>query len=217
MVMTDRARGAVLQRSQTGNTFVVNDLAAAMEAVKSRPKDGVVWQTGQEAPSAHLLKVTGGVRVDEEIRFNFSNPPGQEELQRQSEQKLAEQVRELEAARKQQNDGREIVLPEAEAVKLRPEELNPGKPEPLTPDSSLLARVRESDRETGREQQLAERVRNDLTVPDPAASELQKASRVVDELARAEQDRVRQADTGERGRMPEREEQTLPRTIQKER
>jgi len=58
MVMTERARGAVLQRSQSGNTVVVNDLAAALDAVRTHPKDGVVWQTGQEPLSAHLLKVT---------------------------------------------------------------------------------------------------------------------------------------------------------------
>lgn len=45
MVMTERARGAVLQRSQSGNTVVVNDLAAALDAVRTHPKDGVVWQT----------------------------------------------------------------------------------------------------------------------------------------------------------------------------
>ncbi|STA63103.1 conjugal transfer nickase/helicase TraI [Citrobacter amalonaticus] len=52
MVMTERARGAVLQRSQSGNTVVVDDLAAALDAVRTHPKDGVVWQTGPEAPSA---------------------------------------------------------------------------------------------------------------------------------------------------------------------
>lgn len=40
MVMTERARGAVLQRSQSGNTVVVNALAAALDAVRTHPKDG---------------------------------------------------------------------------------------------------------------------------------------------------------------------------------
>jgi hypothetical protein len=52
MVMTERARGAVLQRSQSGNTIVASDLAAALDAVRHHPKDGVVWQTGDEPPSA---------------------------------------------------------------------------------------------------------------------------------------------------------------------
>ena len=54
MVMTERARGAVLQRSQSGNTIVASDLTAALDAVRNNPKDGVVWQTGDEPPSAWL-------------------------------------------------------------------------------------------------------------------------------------------------------------------
>jgi len=217
MVMTERARGAVLQRSQSGNTVVVNDLAAALDAVRTQPKDGVVWQTGQEPLSAHLLKVTGGVRGDEEIRLNFVNLPGQDELQRQSELKLAEQAREQEAVRQQQDDARAIVLPEEETVKLRPEELNPEKPVPLTPDSGVLASMREREQPDGRELQLADSVRKDIAVPDKSAGEESRASRIVADLARAEQDRVRQTSDSGRGRMPEIEEQTLTRTIQKER
>jgi len=216
MVMTERARGAVLQRSQSGNTVVVNDLAAALDAVRTHPKDGVVWQTGQEPLSAHLLKVKGGVRGDEEIRLNFGNLPGQDELQRQSELKLAEQAREQEAVRQQQDDVRAIILPEEETVKLRPEELNPEKPVPLTPDHGVLASVREYEQPDGRELQLADSVRKDIAVPDKSAGEESRASRIVADLARAEQDRVRQTSDSGRGRMPEIEEQTLTRTIQKE-
>lgn len=217
MVMTERARGAVLQRSQSGNTVVVNDLAAALDAVRMHPKDGVVWQTGQEAPSANLMKISGGVRDDEDLRLNLSSLTGQEELQRLSEQKLAEQAREQEAARQQQNDGRAIVLPAEETVKLRPEELNPTKPEPLIPDSGVLASVRDSEQPDGRELLLADSVRKENAVPDKSSHEESRASRVVADLARAEQDMVRQTGDGGRGRMPEIEEQTLTRTIQKER
>lgn len=217
MVMTERARGAVLQRSQSGNTVVVNDLADALDAVRTHPKDGVVWQTGQEPPSAHLLKVTGGVRGDEEIRLNFGNQPGQEELQHQSERKLAEQAREQEAVRQQQDNARAIALPAEEPVKLRPEELNPEKPVPLTPDSGVLASVREREQPDGRELQLADSVRKDIAIPDKTAIEESRASRIVADLARAEQDLVRQSGDSGRGRMPEIEEQTLTRTIQKER
>ncbi|MDW2744995.1 MULTISPECIES: conjugative transfer relaxase/helicase TraI [Atlantibacter] len=217
LVMTDRARGAVLQRSQSGNTIVVSDLAAAIEVVKSHPKDGVVWQTGQESPSAHLLKLTGGVRMSEGLWPGLSNQTVQEELQRQNELKLAEQVREQETTRKQQNDSRNIVLPASELIKLRPEELTPAKQEPLKPDESLLASVREGEKPDGREQQLAERVRNDITVPDNTGRETETASRVVADLARAEQEMVRQIDSNDRGRMPEREEPALTRIIQKER
>ena len=47
--------------------------------------------------------------------------------------------------------------------------------------------------------------------------ELERASSVIAELSRAEQELLRQADSSERGRMPEREEQIPPRIIQKER
>ncbi|EIQ7174441.1 hypothetical protein LVQ34_004823 [Escherichia coli] len=181
------------------------------------PKDGVVWQTGQEAPSANLMKISGGVRDDEDLRLNLSSLTGQEELQRLSEQKLAEQAREQEAARQQQNDGRAIVLPAEETVKLRPEELNPTKPEPLIPDSGVLASVRDSEQPDGRELLLADSVRKENAVPDKSSHEESRASRVVADLARAEQDMVRQTGDGGRGRMPEIEEQTLTRTIQKER
>ncbi|GEM_PF-2829301 len=157
------------------------------------------------------------MRGDEEIWLNLGNLPGQDELQRQSELKLAEQAREQEAVRQQQDDARAIVLPAVESVKLRPEELNPEKPVPLTPDSGVLASVREREQPDGRELQLADSVRKDIAVPDKSAGEESRASRIVADLARAEQDRVRQTSDSGRGRMPEIEEQTLTRTIQKER
>lgn len=49
------------------------------------------------------------------------------------------------------------------------------------------------------------------------ASERAGVSRIVNELANTERDIIRQPENSERGRMPEREEQTLTRTIQKER
>lgn len=174
-------------------------------------------QTGQEPLSTHLLKVTGGVRGDEEIRLNFGNQPGQEELQRQSELKLAEQAHEKEAVRQQQDDARAIVLPEEESVKLRPEELSPEKLVPLTPDSGVLASMREREQPDRREMQLANSVRKDIAVPDKSAGEDIRASRIVADLARAEQDRIRQTSDSGRGRMSEIEEQTLTRAIQKER
>lgn len=169
------------------------------------------------APSLYLLFLSSRVREDEGLRLNLNNLTGQEELQRQSELKLAEQAREQEAARQQQNDKHDIVLPAEEVVKLRPEELNPAKPEPLIPDSGVLASVRDSERPDGREMQLADNVRKENALPDKSLNEESRASRVVADLARAEQDMVRQTGDSGRGRMPEIEEQTLTRTIQKER
>lgn len=217
MVMTGQARGAVLQRSQSGNTLVVSELTAALDAVRENPKDGVVWQTGAESPSVHLLKVTGGVRPDDERRLNLAALAGQEELQRQSELKQAEQVRDQEAARKQQGDNISIVLPAEEVVRLRPEDLNPAKQELLTPDNSLLASVRNGERPDGREEVLAGLIRSENALPDKSALENAHASRVAVELAALERDTVRQGINSERGKMPEHAEQTLTKTIQKER
>lgn len=217
LVMTPRAQGAVLQRSQSGKTHVVKDIAAALDAVRAHPDDGVVWQTGDETPSAHLMKLTGGIRPDEEIRLNLTTRSDQEALQLQNEQKQAEQIREQEAVRKQQNDDSGIALPSDAVVTLRPEELNPVRHGAQAPDSVLMASMRESDRTYDPELQLALRVRSDLTVPDKSVGELERASSVIAELSRAEQELLRQADSSERGRMPEREEQIPPRIIQKER
>lgn len=217
MVMTERARGAVLQRSQSGHTLVVSDLSAALEAVKANPKDGVVWQTGAESPSSHLLKVTGGERQDDKERLSLTRLTIPEELQRESELKQAEQVREQEAQRKLAGSSLSIVLPAEEVVTLRPEELNPVKTEPMTPASSLLENIRNSDRPDGREQMVAAQIRSENTPQDKSTNEQERASRVVSDLAAQERDIVRHTDNSERGRMPERDEQTLTHTIQKER
>jgi ATP-dependent exoDNAse (exonuclease V) alpha subunit len=53
MVMTERARGAVLQRSQSGNTIVASDLTAALDAVRNHQR--TVW-SGR--PAMNLLQPT---------------------------------------------------------------------------------------------------------------------------------------------------------------
>jgi hypothetical protein len=101
MVMTERARGAVLQRSQSGNTIVASDLAAALDAVRHHPKDGVVWQTGDEPPSAWLLKVSGGTKQDVSPGI-VSTLTDEQNVQQLREQMLADQVRNEEAGRNRQ-------------------------------------------------------------------------------------------------------------------
>ncbi|HFQ3043067.1 TPA: AAA family ATPase [Enterobacter hormaechei] len=54
-------------------------------------------------------------------------------------------------------------------------------------------------------------------VNDIVADWKDRTSRVIADLANAERDMLRAAENTERGRTPEREEQTLTRTIQKER
>ncbi|MDB8979409.1 conjugative transfer relaxase/helicase TraI, partial [Parabacteroides merdae] len=66
MVMSERGRGALLQRSKSGNTVVVSELSAALDAVRNRPEDGVFWQVGTESLSAQLIKVSGGERRENE-------------------------------------------------------------------------------------------------------------------------------------------------------
>jgi hypothetical protein len=107
MVMTERARGAVLQRSQSGNTIVASDLAAALDAVRHHPKDGVVWQTGDE-PSAWLLKVSGGTKQDVSPGI-VSTLTDEQNVQQLREQMLADQIRNEEAGRNRQP---ESLLPE---------------------------------------------------------------------------------------------------------
>jgi hypothetical protein len=100
MVMTERARGAVLQRSQSGNTIVASDLTAALDAVRNHPKDGVVWQTGDEPPSAWLLKVSGGTKQD--VSPGIVSLTDEQNVQQLREQMLADQVRNEEAGRSRQ-------------------------------------------------------------------------------------------------------------------
>ncbi|EPT7718453.1 conjugative transfer relaxase/helicase TraI domain-containing protein, partial [Escherichia coli] len=205
MVMTERARGAVLQRSQSGNTIVASDLTAALDAARHHPKDGVVWQTGDEPPSAWLLKVSGGTKQDVSPGI-VSTLTDEQNVQQLREQMLADQVRNEEAGRNRQPESLLTEIPQEEVIRLKPEEINPCKPEPFNPDSDVIARVRGEENTGGQEMKAAAEVRNELEGADKTSGELSRASRVIADLANAE-----------RGRMPEREEQPLTRTIQKER
>lgn len=60
MVTTERAQGAVVQRSRNGETRVVATLQEALTVARENPKSGVVWQTGDEPPSAQMLKMSKG-------------------------------------------------------------------------------------------------------------------------------------------------------------
>jgi len=60
MVVTEQAQGAVVQRSRNGETRVVATLQEALTVARENPKSGVVWQTGDEPPSAQMLKMSKG-------------------------------------------------------------------------------------------------------------------------------------------------------------
>ena len=85
------------------------------------------------------------------------------------------------------------------------------------PDADVIARVRGEENTDGQEIKAAAGVRSELEGADKTAGEQSRASRVIADLANSERDMLRAAENTERGRMPEREEQTLTRTIQKER
>lgn len=243
MVMTERARGAVLQRSQSGHTHVVSDLGAALEAVKANPKDGVVWQTGEESPSSHLLKVTGGERQDaeERVAINVSRretdialPETEKQKPEQTMSADTENAREQEALRRIAEEalavkaGKEVsllagqqeekvVLPEDYTLKMKPEFFRTeALPESNEPDRLTLRNIAGSEDNAASEAVRGHSEKAEI-VQDRTPEERAGASRVVSELANSERDIVRQPDTAERGRMPERDEPALTRTPQKER
>ncbi|EMY0212208.1 hypothetical protein AAIA22_004499, partial [Salmonella enterica subsp. enterica serovar Braenderup] len=87
-----------------------------------------------------------------------------------------------------------------------------GEPEP---DQNTLRRI--AGGEGNSDSDFARIRRTDKEHDAGRVAEVSGVSRQVTELARNERDIARQTDTQERGRMPEHEEQTLSRTIQKER
>lgn len=216
MVMTERARGAVLQRSQSGHTLVVSDLGAALEAVKANPKDGVVWQTGEESPSSHLLKVTGGERQDAEERaaINVSRretdivlPETEKQKPEQAMSADTENAREQEALRR---------IAE-ETLQIKPEFTGTeASPESNEPDRYTLKNIASSEDIAASDAARRHSEKAEI-VQDRTPEERAGASRVVSELDNSERDIVRQPDPAEHGRMPERDEPALTRTPQKER
>jgi hypothetical protein len=181
MVMTERARGAVLQRSQSGNTIVASDLTAALDAVRNHPKDGVVWQTSDEPPSAYLLKVSGGsLRREEEglaQRINAKESDillsakaernetasetvdlkaalAQEEARRQQQEPLISKALLQENATKDVEE--KFMYTDPDVIHIRPDMLTDSDgTESIKPDSRVLKQIAASDSnaasEAGRE------------------------------------------------------------------
>jgi len=238
MVMTERARGAVLQRSQSGNTIVASDLTAALDAVRNHPKDGVVWQTGNEPLSTHLLKVSGGIIRAEKEGLAHQVIAKESEIVLPAKSVLPESqagTADLKAALAQEEERRQqdapgiskaliqenatkdeqekYSLPVEDTVRIRPEMIAENEStEPHKPESWIVKQIADSDSSMAKE---AGRLDGRENVADDR--EQHTALRMGRQLANSESDIVRQPDSSERGRMPEREEQTLTRTIQKER
>ncbi|EHA0391971.1 conjugative transfer relaxase/helicase TraI [Salmonella enterica] len=241
MVMTEHARGAILQRSQSGITLVVNDLSTALDTVRNHPEDGVVWQTSPEPVSAQLVKISGGERreIEESSVQHVSRKdreitlPDNEKIREGNAPEIdISGIREREAARRHSEEALavskskadteptespdKIVLPVIEELHINGTfndmQEQMGIPEP---DKNVIRRIAAGegapDSEVARA--LPAGKENDA-VP---VSEIAAVSRQVKELANSERDIARQPEASGRGRMPEHEEQALTRTIQKER
>ncbi|CCK09642.1 IncF plasmid conjugative transfer DNA-nicking and unwinding protein TraI [Cronobacter sakazakii 696] len=221
MVATDGSRGAVLQRSNNGKTVVVRSLQEALDTVRVRPQDGVVWQTGEEKPSIHLLKLSRGQADDSATLASTV-------LNAQEQERLAEQAR-AEAARQREmqlRDGQEkIRLPEEQPIILPADEKSAREAAlPVIPDAGVLRRVAGETQPTGGDQNAVKQALlqegGEVLMQNRGKTvDMQQiAGRVASELA--EQSRAelpRQESATERGRQPEQEERGHTRHIQKER
>ena len=63
LVATERAQGAVVRRSHNGETLLATSATDALELARQHPQSGIVLQTGEQAPSAQLIKLTKGQLV----------------------------------------------------------------------------------------------------------------------------------------------------------
>lgn len=221
---------------------MASDLTAALDAVRNHPKDGVVWQTSDEPPSAYLLKVSGGsLRREEEglaQRINAKESDillsakaernetasetvdlkaalAQEEARRQQQEPLISKALLQENATKDVEE--KFMYTDPDVIHIRPDMLTDSDgTESVKPDSRVLKQIAASDSNAASE---AGRELRHESQPETArlGKEQHAASLIVNQLANSERDIVRQPDAGERGRMPEHDEHTLTRTIQKER
>jgi conjugative transfer relaxase protein TraI len=240
MVMSERGRGALLQRSKSGNTVVVSELSLALDAARNRPEDGVVWQVGPESPSAQLIKVSGGERRElEEISVQRVSRQSADFILPETEQNTDKNapvdfslIREQDEARKRTeeslavNAGKtgeaaeplsvKIIHQPAEELNIKPEIYDAdGQKDISEPDKNTLRRI--ASTEDRQDLEAARLLRAGQEIDTGRGTDISGVSRQVTELARNERDIARQTNNPEQGRMPEREEQSLTRNIQKER
>ena len=241
MVMSESGRGALLQRSKSGNTVVVSELSVALDAARNRPEDGVVWQVGPESPSAQLIKVSGGERRElEEISVQRVSRQSAEFILPETEQNADKNapvdislIREQDEARKRTeeslavNAGKtsgeaaeplsvKMIHQPAEELNIKPEIYDAdGQKDISEPDKNTLRRI--ASAEDRQDLEAARLLRAGQEIDTERGTEIYGVSRQVTELARNERDIARQTNTPDQGRMPEREEQSLTRNIQKER
>lgn len=139
----------------------------------------------------------------------------QEETTRQTEKDMLNKA--VKAEKEKSETQERIVVPVEDAVRITPGMLEvDDRNEPTIPAGKVLIQVASSDSVSHDE--IGRHIRAEKEpLASKVASERAGVSRIVNELANTERDIIRQPENSERGRMPEREEQTLTRTIQKER
>lgn len=247
MVATEGVQGAILQRSRSGETHIARTLDDALTVVREHPQDGVVWQTGETRPSASLLKLTHGSVIEEEYKVAAGISALDQEIripdlsakpENMEERVLASLAQErAEAAALQEaigqinpdksnEDKKEMAIPTS--LLRMPEkeppylpEINKNAPELLT-DSDKLRIDIEGTTVNNDELSALRKTRlemDTLTVADPQQlQERHAASRIAGDIAeRDAAERARTMPDREPGRMPEHDEHTHTRNIQKER
>ncbi|MCE2004197.1 hypothetical protein [Enterobacter asburiae] len=100
-------------------------------------------------------------------------------------------------------------------IRLKPEEINPCKPEQLNPDADVIAWVRGEENTDEQEIKAAAGVRSELEGADKTSGELSRASRVIADLANAERDMLRTAENTERGACRSAKNRPLPEPFRK--
>ncbi|HCM9429379.1 TPA: conjugative transfer relaxase/helicase TraI [Enterobacter hormaechei subsp. xiangfangensis] len=247
MVATEGVQGAILQRSSSGETHVARSLEDALDAVRRHPKDGVVWQTGEVRPSASLLKLTRGTVIpnEEKVAAGIAGLETEiripdltvkaDNLDERIQASLAHERSEAAALQdaiaqinpeKRSEETKEAAIPDA-LLRL-PEEQQPYVPK-ISNEKSELATITDKIRidpegalvntDELRAVRKAGMGMDNLTVTgEHQVNDRQVAARIAGDLA--ERDAVERARTmpeREQGRMPEHDEQTHTRNIQKER
>jgi hypothetical protein len=241
MVATEGARAAVLQRSQSGNTHVVNSVDEALNVLRTHPGDGVVWQTSEEKLSSQLMKISRGTELrverqqaqtvvtkDPDIRLPVEVPDdtdrkallaasrkAAEVMGNQQQHELRDAADVNAQLQKMQSDKVMFTLPQDEPVSLKPDDLKPPRAsETDAPDSGTLRNIAASDANVT--DGLLSTRRTPEPLPDKSAGEQARATRVAQDLSVAPD--IRHPDVSERGRVVEHSEPGgHTRTIQKER
>lgn len=217
MVATEGGQGAILQRSSSGHTRVAGSLDEALEALRQHPKDGVVWQTGENRPSSSLLKLTRGTEPAGEARAVAGVASLDKDISLPSVTAVADNLGDSVASALQRDADREAsTLDIARELSRKPEPTNVVQEHPLR--LSEEAESPEALRERLAAKSVGEQMEQAPGKSERQHEEILQTSRVASELAeRAAAERTDAMPPREQGRVQEHGEQTINRTIQKER